>query len=58
MYNIIVEYNILILFDPSLKTCSIQKQTCGMINTPLNEGCAGEKVTIGRREDCLCQQAG
>lgn len=34
--------------DPDPKSCSIQKQNSGMINTPLNGGCADEKVTIHR----------
>ncbi len=29
-----------------------------MINTPLNGGGADEKVTIHRRADCLCPEAG
>ncbi|HAF1690103.1 TPA: hypothetical protein G9B13_000960 [Salmonella enterica] len=44
--------------DPDLKSCSIQKQNSGMINTPLSGGCADEKVTIHRRADCLCPEAG
>ena len=30
--------------DPTPKSCSIQKQNSGMINTPLSGGCADEKV--------------
>ncbi|OVZ81706.1 hypothetical protein CBW57_21045 [Yersinia intermedia] len=44
--------------DPDPKSCSIKKQNSGMINTPLNGGGADEKVTIHRRADCLCSQAG
>lgn len=29
-----------------------------MINSPLNGGGADEKITIHRRADCLCSQAG
>ena len=43
----------LIPFDPTPKSCSIQKQNSGMIMTPLNGGCADEKVTIHRRADCF-----
>lgn len=34
--------------DPDPKSCSIQKQNSGMINTPLNGGGADEKITIHR----------
>lgn len=34
--------------DPTPKSCSIQKQHSGMINTPLNGDGADEKVTTGR----------
>ncbi|WP_235784865.1 plasmid pRiA4b ORF-3 family protein [Serratia fonticola] len=44
--------------DPTPKSCSIQKQNSGMINTPLSGGCADEKVTIHRRTDCLCPETG
>ncbi|EDS2252302.1 hypothetical protein GUD77_001734 [Salmonella enterica] len=44
--------------DPDPKSCSIQKQNSGMIFTPLSGGCADEKVTIYRRADCLCPEAG
>ena len=44
--------------DPDPKSCSIQKQNSGMINTPLNGGGADEKVTIHRRADCFCPEAG
>jgi hypothetical protein len=44
--------------DPTPKSCSIQKQNSGMIMTPLNGGCADEKVTIHRRADCFCPEAG
>ena len=43
--------------DPTPKSCSIQKQNSGMINTPLNGGGADEKATIHRRADCLCPEA-
>ncbi|WP_145592422.1 PD-(D/E)XK motif protein, partial [Yersinia bercovieri] len=46
------------LTDPTPKSCSIQKQNSGMINTPLSGGCADEKVTIYRRTDCLCPETG
>ncbi|WP_411704858.1 hypothetical protein, partial [Edaphovirga cremea] len=42
--------------DPTPKSCSIQKQNSGMINTPLDRGGADEKVTIHRRADCLCPE--
>ena len=42
--------------DPDPKSCSIQKQNFGMINTPLKRGGADEKVTIHRRADCLCPE--
>ncbi len=32
--------------DPDPKSCSIQKQNSGMMNTPLNGGGGDEKVTI------------
>ncbi|AXU93966.1 hypothetical protein CI789_01175 [Erwinia persicina] len=44
--------------DPDQKSCSIQKQNSGMIYTPLNGGCADENVTIHRRADCFCPEAG
>lgn len=44
--------------DPNPKSCSIQKQNSGMINTPLNGGGDDEKVTIHRRADCLCPETG
>ncbi|MCL6334947.1 hypothetical protein EXT66_15595 [Pectobacterium carotovorum subsp. carotovorum] len=44
--------------DPAPKSCPIQKQNSGMINTPLNGGGADEKVTIHRRADYLCHEAG
>ncbi|PXK65374.1 hypothetical protein DMS07_28090, partial [Klebsiella variicola] len=44
--------------DPDPKSCSIQKQNSGMIMTPLNGGGADEKITIHRRADCFCPQAG
>ncbi|TPG63120.1 hypothetical protein EAH77_05920 [Ewingella americana] len=44
--------------DPDPKSCSIQKQNSGMIMTPLNGGCTDEKVTIHRRADCFCPEAG
>lgn len=47
-----------VVIDPDPKSCSIQKQNSGMINTPLNGGGADEKVTIHRRADCFCPEAG
>ncbi|MGQ5975010.1 hypothetical protein ACUNG3_13575, partial [Serratia sp. IR-2025] len=44
--------------DPDPKSCSIQKQNSGMMNTSLSGGCADEKVTIHRRADCLCPETG
>lgn len=44
--------------DPDPKSCSVQKQNSGMINSPLSGGGADEKVTIYRRADCLCPEAG
>ena len=46
------------MIDPDPKSRSIQKQNSGMINTPQNGGGADEKVTIHRRADCLCPEAG
>lgn len=43
---------------PDPKSCSIQKQNSGMIFTSPDGGCADEKVTIHRRADCLCPEAG
>ncbi|BEI21373.1 hypothetical protein STH22820_32730 [Edwardsiella ictaluri] len=43
--------------DPTPKSCAIQKQNSGMINTPLNGGGADEKVTIHRRADYLCPES-
>ena len=40
------EERVQIWFDPTPKSCSIQKQNSGMIHTPLNGGGANEKVTI------------
>ena len=37
--------------DPDPKSCSIQQQNSGIIMTPLNGGCADEKVTIHRGTD-------
>ena len=44
--------------DLTPKSCSIQEQNSGMIMTHLNGGCADEKVTIHRRADCFCPEAG
>lgn len=50
--------NVKVNNDPDPKSCSIQKQNSGMIMTPLNGGCADEKVTIHRRADYFCPEAG
>jgi hypothetical protein len=44
--------------EPTPKSCPIQKQNSGMINTPLNGSGADEKATIHPRTDRVCPEIG
>lgn len=49
---------IIVRYDPYPKSCSIQKQNSSIIFTPTSGDGAYKKVTIRRRADCICPEAG